>query len=102
MGVADMAMYKVNVSLPEDLVSEIDITAEGLGMSRSGFIAEASARYLTELKNLSAEEVRRQNIDRAFATFRRIGATLPVGAADEMIEQLRRSRECGMPERRSE
>lgn len=97
-----MAMYKVNVSLPEDLVSEIDITAEGLGMSRSGFIAEASARYLTDLKSFSAEERRRRDIDRALATFRRIGEKLPPGAADEMIDQLRRTRECGMPGRESE
>ncbi|PKQ29332.1 MAG: hypothetical protein CVT60_05905 [Actinobacteria bacterium HGW-Actinobacteria-10] len=90
-----MATYKVNVSLPEDLVTEIDDAAIELGLSRSGFIAEASSRYVTDLKNLSAEELRRKNIDRAIATFRRIGATLPPGAVQDMIDQTRRDRDRG-------
>jgi len=93
-----MATYKVNVSLPEDLVSEIDITAEGLGMSRSGFIAEASARYLTDLKNLSAEEMRCRDIQRARARFRRLGAKLSDEDIQSMMDQLRRDRERGKPE----
>lgn len=97
-----MAMYKVNVSLPEDLVSEIDITAEGLGMSRSGFIAEASARYITDLKNLSAEELRRRDIDRARARLRRIGAKLTDEDIQGMMDHLRRDRERGKPEGRQE
>ncbi len=94
-GVVAMATYKVNVSLPEHLVAEIDEVASELGTSRSGFIAEASARYITDVKNLSAEELRRQKIDRAIASFRRIGAKLPPGAVDEMIAQTRRDRDRG-------
>lgn len=90
-----MATYKVNVSLPEDLVTEIDDAATELGLSRSGFIAEASSRYVTDLKNLSAEEKRRKDIDRAIATFRRVGAQLPPGAVQEMIDQTRRDRDRG-------
>lgn len=90
-----MATYKVNVSLPEDLVSEIDAAATDLGLSRSGFIAEASSRYVTDLKNLSAEEMRRKDIDRAIATFRRVGAQLPPGAVQEMMDQTRRDRDRG-------
>jgi predicted transcriptional regulator len=90
-----MAAYKVNISLAEDLVSEIDAAAGELGMSRSGFIAEASVRYVADVKNLSAEERRRKDIDRAIATFRRIGKTLPPGAVDDMIAQTRRDRDRG-------
>lgn len=90
-----MATYKVNVSLPEHLVAEIDEVATDLGTSRSGFIAEASARYVADIKNLTAEERRRKDIDRAIATFKRIGAKLPVGAVDEMIAQTRRDRDRG-------
>ena len=60
-----MAVYKVNISLPEDLVSEIDEAANALGLSRSGFIAEASSRYVTDVRELTAEERRRKDIQRA-------------------------------------
>ena len=90
-----MGTYKVNVSLPEELVGEIDETAGELGLTRSGFIAEASARYVADVKNLSAEERRRRDIDRALATFRRVGSKLPPGAVDEMIAQVWRDRDRG-------
>ncbi|MHB8762659.1 MAG: type II toxin-antitoxin system HicB family antitoxin [Coriobacteriia bacterium] len=53
-----MAVYKVNVSLPEHLVSEIDEAAAELGMSRSRFIAEAATRYIADVENLSAGHYR--------------------------------------------
>jgi metal-responsive CopG/Arc/MetJ family transcriptional regulator len=90
-----MATYKVNVSLNPHLVHEIDETARELGLTRSGFIAEASARYVADVRNLSAEERRRQSIDRAYATFQRIGKTLPPGTVDKMIEHTRRDRDRG-------
>lgn len=93
-----VAAYKVNVSLPEQLVSEIDGVAQDLGMTRSGLIAEASARYVADIKNLSAEERRCQDLDRARATFKRIGAGLTPDDIDGMMEQLRRDRGRGMPE----
>ena len=90
-----MAVYKVNVSLTEELVTQIDEAASELGLSRSGFIAEASSRYITDVKNLSAEEQRKKDIDRAIASFRRIGAKLPPGAVDEMIAFTRAERDRG-------
>jgi metal-responsive CopG/Arc/MetJ family transcriptional regulator len=86
-----VATYKVNVSLPEGLVTEIDEVADGLGMTRSGFVAEASARYVADVKNLTAEEQRRKDIARALATFRRIGAQIP--ADFDGVALLRRDRE---------
>ena len=93
-----MAAYKVNVSLPEELVSEIDEVATGLGLSRSGFIAEASARYMSDVKNLSAEEQRKKDIERAIASLRRIGAKLTAQDVQDMIDQTRRDRERDTPE----
>jgi hypothetical protein len=92
-----MATYKVNISLPRDLVGEIDEAAGELGLSRSGFVAEASARYVVDVQNLSAEERRRKDIDRAIATFRRIGAQAPPGTGKRMMEQLRKDRERDTP-----
>lgn len=94
-GVASMAVYKVNVSLPEELVSEVDETALELGLSRSGFIAEAATRYVADVRNLSAEERRRKDLDRARATFKRLGAKLNAEDLHGMMDQLRGDRERG-------
>lgn len=96
--VVGVAVYKVNVSLPEVLVSEIDEAAASLGLSRSGFIAEASSRYVTDVKNLSAQEQRKKDIERAFSSFRRIGAKLTAEDVQDMIDQTRRDRDRDTPE----
>ena len=88
-----MATYKVNISLPEDLVDNIDEVAGELGLSRSGFVAEASARYIADVKNLTAEERRRRDIQRARATWKRIGAKLTAEDIQGMMDQTRRDRE---------
>lgn len=90
-----MASYKVNISLPDGLVGEIDEVAGELGMTRSGFVAEASARYIADVKNLSAEEQRRKDIERTMATFKRIGSQLPPEAYQEGLDRIRRDRERG-------
>lgn len=97
-GVVGLAVYKVNVSLPEVLVSEIDEAAATLGLSRSGFIAEASSRYVADVKNLSAEEQRKKDIDRALAGFKRIGAKLTAQDIQDLIDQTRRDRDRDTPE----
>ncbi|MGB4441693.1 MAG: type II toxin-antitoxin system HicB family antitoxin [Coriobacteriia bacterium] len=92
-----MAVYKVNVSLPEHLVSEIDEAAAELGLTRSGFIAEASTRYIVDVQNLSTEERRRKDIERAIESFKRIGAQAPPGTGQRMMEQLRKDRDRDTP-----
>jgi metal-responsive CopG/Arc/MetJ family transcriptional regulator len=72
-----MASYKVNVSLPQELVAEIDGAAAQMGMTRSGFIAEASARYVAEREAFAAEEQRKSDIDRAMANMRERGKKIP-------------------------
>jgi predicted DNA-binding protein len=93
-----VAVYKVNISLPEGLVGRIDEAAEELGLTRSAFVAEASARYVADVKNLSAEEQRRRDMDRALATWQRIGKKIP--ADFDIVEQIRRDRERDTPEGR--
>lgn len=94
-----MAVYKVNVSLPEVLVSEIDEAANALGLSRSGFIAEASSRYVADVKNLSAAEQRKKDIERAMAGMARIGAKLSKQDIQDLIDQTRRDRDRDTPEK---
>lgn len=93
-----MAVYKVNVSLPEHLVSEIAATAEKLGLSRSGFIAEASARYVSDVRNLTAEERRHKDIQRALDGFKRIWENMPVDYEFDYVSQIRTDRERDRPD----
>ena len=86
-----MAVYKVNISLQRDLVDEIDGAAKELGVTRSGFVAEATARYVADVKNLSAEERLRKDRERALATFRRVGPTTTPGF--DGVAQVRNDRE---------
>ena len=87
-----MATYKVNISLPEDLVDNIDEVAGELGLSRSGFVAEASARYIADVKNLTAEERPLRYIQRARATWKRLVATLTAQDIQVMMDHTRRVR----------
>ena len=89
-----MAVYKVNVSLPRELVVEIDQIAAEIGLSRSGFIAEASARYLADLKALSAEELRKREIGEAMERMKELGKKIPkdfdyIAAIRKMREERR-------------
>lgn len=86
-----MATYKVNVSLPPELVAEIDKAASERDMTRSSFVAEASARYLSDLKRLSAEEQRRRDIDRAMVDMRERGKKIPKDF--DYIAAIRKDRE---------
>jgi metal-responsive CopG/Arc/MetJ family transcriptional regulator len=90
-----MTVYTVNVSLPPDLVEEIDATARELGISRSGLIAEASARYVADVRNMTAEERRQTDIERAMATFKRLGRRMPEGT--DLLGQLRADRQRDIP-----
>ncbi len=93
-----MATYKVNVSLPEDLVSRIDEAAGLLGVTRSGFIAEASSRYVADVKDLTAEERRRKDIQRAIDGFRSIREESPIDYEFDYVAQIRADRERHTPE----
>jgi len=89
--VSAVAVYKVNISLPPDLVAEIDAVVAERGLSRSGFIAEASARYLADLQTLSAEDLRKRDIDRAIADMRERGKKLPRDF--DYVAAIRKARE---------
>jgi len=97
-GVVNVATYKVNVSLPEELVSKIDEAAEVLGTSRSGFIAEASARYITDVQELTEAERRRKDIQKAIDGFKRIRERAPIGYEFDYVAQIRADRERDTPE----
>lgn len=86
-----MAVYKVNVSLPPDLVEQIDSIAAEQGLSRSGFIAEASSHYVAELNARSAEEERVRRVGEAIVSMKEHGRMLPRDF--DYVEAIRKSRE---------
>lgn len=55
-----MAVEKITISLPAELVGEIDRLSEANGLSRSAFVREATAQYVIE-KHTAAEASRRRN-----------------------------------------
>jgi len=70
-------MAKINISLPDDLLAEVDTLAQELDESRSGLVREATAQYLAEVKERRAREERAASIERAIATAREIGRRMP-------------------------
>jgi metal-responsive CopG/Arc/MetJ family transcriptional regulator len=66
-------MTKLNISMPQELLEEIDTEASVLGLTRSGLIQEASARYLVSARQNREAEVRRLRIEAAATRMRRIG-----------------------------
>lgn len=67
-------MAKINISIPDELLSQVDALALERHSSRSGFVAEATARYVTSVLQERAEQKRRESIDRALEKAQRIGA----------------------------
>lgn len=73
-------MPKVNVSLSDDLLHDIDELARTLDRSRSGFVQEAAARYVATMRAELAEAERQAGIQSAIADIRQL--SVKVGAFD--------------------
>jgi metal-responsive CopG/Arc/MetJ family transcriptional regulator len=69
----------VNVSLPNELLLEVDRIAEELNCSRSGLVAEATAQYLARKREEIAAEERRRSIEAAMRSAREVAALMPPG-----------------------
>jgi metal-responsive CopG/Arc/MetJ family transcriptional regulator len=65
-------MAKVNVSLPDGLLADVDELAHELGRSRSGLVQEATATYVTRLRDERAAAERRAEIHAAFEDMRKL------------------------------
>lgn len=69
-------MAKVNVSLPDTLLDEVDELATMLGRSRSGFVQEATALYVAHVRDEQAAEDRRRSIQEAIVGMRELAKHL--------------------------
>lgn len=73
-------MAKINVSLADELLHDVDNLARELKRSRSGLVQEATARYVATLRAEQAESQRRSSIEAAVTAARALSAK--VGAFD--------------------
>lgn len=67
-----MAVEKFSISLPQDLVSEIDALADADGVTRSGFVREVMSEYVTKRHSDAWLEERRERIGRAIEGMRKM------------------------------
>ena len=83
-------MTKLNISMPQELLNEIDAEAVELGLSRSGLIQEASARYIVAARADRESEARRLKIEAAAERMRRIGAEFELtGDTAQLVAEAR-------------
>lgn len=72
-------MARINITIPDGLLEEVDQAAESLGTSRSGFLQEAGACYITQMAEAREREQRARDIDAAIAHARTVAATVAPG-----------------------
>lgn len=84
-------MAKINVSIPDELLAEVDAIASEFKRSRSGLVAEATARYVASVTAERAAREREASIRAAMASMREIAKRVPPGPPVEEI--IRRDRD---------
>lgn len=83
-------MTKLNISMPQQLLDAIDAEAEALGISRSGLIQEASARYVVSSQADRQAELRRLRVQAAAEKMRRFAGELgPVDDTAQLVAEAR-------------
>ncbi len=76
------AVTKLNISMPQELLEQINAEAESLGITRSGFIQEASVRYMTQSQADREAETRRLRGQAAARRMKAIGAQIGLTSSD--------------------
>lgn len=84
-------MAKVNVSIPDELLEQVDEIASELHRSRSGLVQEATARYVAEALAERERKAREEEISAAFAGMRRLSTSVPAG--EDTTALIRRDRD---------
>lgn len=69
-----MAVDKFSISLPEELVAEVDEIARLDGLTRSAVIREAMTAYVAERRSAQYEQTRRDRVAKAIESFDAIAA----------------------------
>lgn len=83
-------MAKTTISVPDELLAEIDRRATQAGTTRSGFVQEAAARYISTLDAEAARLARAERIGSAVGRMREIAEHMPKGTdGTAVIKRLR-------------
>ncbi len=72
-------MAKTTISLPDGMLTDIDRRAAEAGMTRSGFVQEAAAHYITSLEVEQARLARAERIGNAMDKMREVAKHMPPG-----------------------
>ncbi len=75
-------MTKLNISMPQELLEQIDAEATALGITRSGLIQEASVTYVARSRSDRDAEKRRLRGQAAARRMKSIGAELGLTPTD--------------------
>lgn len=92
-------MTKLNISMSQELLDEIDAEASALGLTRSGLIQEASVRYVATAREDREAEARRLRIETAARRMRRIGTDSGLAGDAAQLVATARAAEEGRRER---
>jgi len=86
-----MAVDKITVSLPAELVRSIDELSAREGVSRSAIVREASTRYVTERGGVAAAALRREAADEALQALAELRRLTPIDDRPtlEILRELR-------------
>jgi metal-responsive CopG/Arc/MetJ family transcriptional regulator len=92
-----MAMAKINVSIPDGLLDDVDELAAELKRSRSGIVQEAMALYVARVREELAAEARRRDIEAARKDMSKLAAKLEPfdGTAAVRADRDRDGRKAG-------
>lgn len=94
-------MAKINISIPDELLAEVDRLARDLKRSRSGLVAEATDIYVAEINRERVEREREESIRGAMTSMREIAKRVPPGPPAEKIVRRDRDTDHGRLPRRS-
>jgi len=82
-------MGKINISLPDGLLDEIDSRASEAGTTRSAFIQDAAAHYLTALDDESARAARAKRVGDALQKMRSLAPVVGAPGSVKVIRDVR-------------
>ena len=90
-----MPVDKFSISLPEDLVVDVDDLAQLDGRTRSAIIREATTDYVTKRKRTTRSAQRRERIGSAIDAFKGISAEWGPDerSVTEILDEIRRGSE---------
>ena len=82
-------MPRVNITIPDGLLDEIDHTASSIGQTRSGFLQEASVRYAAQIRDERERAERAERLTEARRKMRSIAHAVGAPDAAKVIREVR-------------